>query len=90
MRMIGCDLHTAKQTIAMLDRDTGEVVEQTLSHEAETVREFYAAIPKPAVVGIADERCLTHARPPSRPEVISWQIHCKFRRSTTGRLGKWL
>jgi transposase len=52
MRMIGCDLHTAKQTIAMLDRDTGEVVEQTLSHEGETVREFYAAIPKPAVVGI--------------------------------------
>jgi hypothetical protein len=33
MRIIGCDLHTAKQTIAMLDRDTGEVVEQTLSHD---------------------------------------------------------
>ena len=52
MRIIGCDLHAAKQTIAMLDRDTGEVVEQTLSHDGETVREFYAAIPKPAVVGI--------------------------------------
>src|SRR4029450_11019877 len=47
-----CDLHTAKQTIAMLDRDTGEVVEQTLSHDGEAVREFYTAIPKPAVVGI--------------------------------------
>jgi hypothetical protein len=47
MRIIGCDLHTAKQAIAMLDRDTGEVVEQTLSHDGETVREFYAAIPKP-------------------------------------------
>jgi transposase len=53
MRIIGCDLHTAKQTIAMLDRDTGEVVEQTLNHDGDTVREFYAAIPKPAVVGIA-------------------------------------
>jgi transposase len=52
MRIIGCDLHTAKQTIAMLDRDTGEVVEQTLNHDGEAVREFYAAIPKPAVVGI--------------------------------------
>jgi hypothetical protein len=45
MRIIGCDLHTAKQTIAMLDRDTGEVVEQTLNHDGEAVRAFYAAIP---------------------------------------------
>ena len=52
MRIIGCDLHKAKQTIAMLDRDTGEVVEHTLSHDGEAVREFYAALPKPAVVGI--------------------------------------
>jgi transposase len=36
----------------MLDRDTGEVVEKTLTHEGETVREFYAAIPAPVVVGI--------------------------------------
>jgi hypothetical protein len=39
----------------MLDRDTGEVVEQTLSHDGETVREFYAAIPKPA--GFAKVTC---------------------------------
>jgi transposase len=52
MRLIGCDLHAAKQTIAMLDAATGEVVEKTLNHEGETVREFYASIPKPAVVGI--------------------------------------
>jgi hypothetical protein len=26
MRLIGCDLHAAKQTIAMLDADTGEIV----------------------------------------------------------------
>jgi hypothetical protein len=36
----------------MLDCDTGEAVEQTLSHDGTTVREFYAAIPKPAMVGI--------------------------------------
>ena len=29
MKIIGCDLHAAQQTIAMLDRETGEVLEQT-------------------------------------------------------------
>ena len=48
MRIIGCDLHAAQQTIAMLDGDTGEVVERTLRHEGETVRAFYASIPAPA------------------------------------------
>lgn len=52
MRMIGCDLHASQQTIAMLDCATGEVVEKTLKHEADTVREFYAALPGPVVVGI--------------------------------------
>ena len=52
MRIIGCDLHAAQQTIAMLDGDTGEVVERTLTHEGEAVRAFYASIPGPAVVGI--------------------------------------
>jgi hypothetical protein len=52
MRIIGCDVHTAKQTMAMLDRDTGEVIEHTLNHEGETVRAFYASLPKPTVVGI--------------------------------------
>ena len=27
MKIIGCDLHAAQQTIAMLDRETGEIVE---------------------------------------------------------------
>src|SRR6266849_9168787 len=52
MKIIGCDLHAAQQTIAMLDADTGEIVEQTLKHEAGTVREFYAALPAPVVVGL--------------------------------------
>jgi hypothetical protein len=29
MRIIGCDLHAAQQTIAMLDGETGEVSERT-------------------------------------------------------------
>jgi hypothetical protein len=36
----------------MLDRDTGAVIERTLKHEGEAVREFYAAIRPPVVVGI--------------------------------------
>src|SRR5262245_47798069 len=36
----------------MLDDDTGEIVERTLKHEGETVREFYAVLPRPVVVGI--------------------------------------
>jgi len=36
----------------MLDTDTGEVVEKTLEHEAEKVREWYSALPGPIRAGI--------------------------------------
>jgi transposase len=52
MRIIGCDLHARQQTISMLDTASGEVIEKTLAHEGETVREFYAALPKPVLVGL--------------------------------------
>jgi transposase len=52
MQIIGVDLHTRQQTIAMLDTDTGEVVEKTLQHAAEEVRGFYSALPGPVQVGI--------------------------------------
>jgi transposase len=52
MRIIGCDLHTRQETIAMVDTETGEVVEKTLQHEGEKVREFYSALPRPVQVGI--------------------------------------
>jgi transposase len=52
MRIIGCDLHAAQQTIAMLDRETGEIVERTLKHDGPAVREFYAGLTPPVVVGI--------------------------------------
>ena len=52
MRIIGCDLHARQQTIAMLDTDTGELVEKTLEHDGEQVREFYAVLPGPVLVGI--------------------------------------
>src|ERR1700722_20196438 len=54
MRIIGCDLHARQQTLAMLDTATGEVVNETLPHEGETVREFYARLPGPVRVGIEE------------------------------------
>jgi len=52
MRIIGCDLHARQQTLAMLDTATGEVVNETLAHEGEIVREFYSRLPSPVRVGI--------------------------------------
>ena len=52
MRIIGCDLHARQQTLAMLDTTTGEVVEVTLKHEGDNVREFYSSLPGPVRVGI--------------------------------------
>lgn len=52
MKIIGVDLHTRQQTIAMLDDHTGELVEKELEHEGNYVREFYSALPKPVLVGV--------------------------------------
>src|SRR2546425_12678561 len=52
MKIVGCDLHARQQTIAMVDTETGEFVERTLSHEGNALREFYAALEFPVVVGI--------------------------------------
>ena len=52
MKILGCDLHAKQQSIAMVDTETGEFTEKTLSHEGNEVREFYAALEGPGVVGI--------------------------------------
>ena len=52
MRIIGCDLHARQQTLAMLDTETGEVVNRTLQHEGKEVREFYSQLPHPVLVAI--------------------------------------
>lgn len=52
MRIIGCDLHSRQQTLAMLETETGEVKECVLRHEGEEVRKFYAGLPGPVRVGI--------------------------------------
>jgi len=52
MRIIGCDLHARQQVVAMLDTNTGELMEITLTHEGNNVREFYSKLPRPVRVGI--------------------------------------
>jgi transposase len=52
MKIIGVDLHTRQQSIAMLDDQTGELVEKELPHGGDQVRNFYAGLPKPVLVGI--------------------------------------
>ena len=52
MKIVGCDLHAKQQTIAMVDTETGEFSEKTLAPEGNKVREFYAALEGPVVVGI--------------------------------------
>jgi len=52
MKIVGCDLHARQQTLAMVDTEGGEFTEKTLFHEGNAVREFYAALEGPVVVGI--------------------------------------
>ena len=52
MQIIGVDLHTRQQTVAMLNVETGEIVEKTLRHEGDSVREFYSSLAGPTRVGI--------------------------------------
>jgi transposase len=52
MKIVGCDLHTRYQQVAMLDEETGELVERRLEHESGEARAFYAALVGPVRVGI--------------------------------------
>ena len=50
--IIGCDLHTRYQQIAMVDTETGEFVERRLEHESGEARTFYAGLRGAVRVGI--------------------------------------
>ena len=52
MIIIGCDFHSRMQQIAMLETETGEVIEKRLEHESGETRRFYAGLKEPALVGI--------------------------------------
>jgi hypothetical protein len=58
MKIVGCDLHARQQSIAMMDSETGEFLEKTLLHTGSAVRDFYAALEGPVIVGIEPpDRC---------------------------------
>jgi transposase len=52
MLIIGCDFHSRFQQIAMLNEQTGELMERRLEHETGEARAFYVALPTPARVGM--------------------------------------
>lgn len=52
MILVGCDLHSRKQQVAVLDTGTGEVREQEVVHEGDTVEQFYRGLRSPVTVGI--------------------------------------
>src|SRR5262249_15654271 len=52
MILIGCDLHSRKQQVAVLDTTTGEVLEQELAHDGDAVERFYRALTPPVTIGI--------------------------------------
>jgi transposase len=52
MKIIGCDLHTRYQVIAMLDTETGEVVTHRLEHQSGEAKTFYTSLPRPSRIGI--------------------------------------
>ena len=52
MIIIGCDFHSRTQQIALLDTETGEVMEKKLEHEGGEAKRFYAGLQEPALVGI--------------------------------------
>ncbi|HTZ84043.1 MAG TPA: IS110 family transposase [Candidatus Acidoferrales bacterium] len=52
MKIVGCDLHTRYQQIAMLDDETGELIERRLEHSNGEAKDFYAKLRGPVRVGI--------------------------------------
>ena len=52
MSIIGCDLHSRYQVIALVETETGEVVTHRLEHENGEARAFYATLPKPSLIGM--------------------------------------
>ena len=52
MKIVGCDLHTRYQQIALLDEETGELVERRLGHSSGEARTFYARLEGKVRVGI--------------------------------------
>ena len=51
MKIVGCDLHTRYQQVAMLDEETGELIERCLEHGNGEAQEFYRGLSEPVRCG---------------------------------------
>ena len=52
MKIVGCDLHTRYQQVALLDEETGELIERRLEHANGEAKEFYTKLAGRVRVGI--------------------------------------
>jgi transposase len=52
MSIIGCDLHTRYQQIALLEVESGEIRTHRLEHANGEAQAFYAGLPQPSLIGI--------------------------------------
>jgi transposase len=52
MKIVGCDLHTRYQQIAMLDEETGELIERRLEQASGEAKAFYTRLTGTVRVGI--------------------------------------
>ena len=52
MKIVGCDSHPCYQQIAMLDTETGELIERRLERASGEARAFYAELEAPMRVEI--------------------------------------
>jgi hypothetical protein len=67
MKIVGCDLHTRYQQIAMLDSETGELIERRLEHGNGEARTFYAGL---LAARRLRESCLHRERQPSNTRIL--------------------
>ena len=52
MKIVGCDLHTRYRQIALLEEETGELIERRLEYGSHEARAFYGSLEGPVRVGI--------------------------------------
>jgi len=52
MLIIGVDFHSRFQQIAMLETESGELIERRLDHRNDEAQNFYAGLQRPGRVGM--------------------------------------
>ena len=67
MKIVGCDLHTRYQQIAMLDEETGELIERRLEHASGEAKQFYTQLARCSKGGNPGRSGLTPSQQLCRP-----------------------